>query len=189
MGSHTCQNNSETEKGALLVTVLVIIAALILIGSLVISIVVTERNISRNHKMAKDAFYLADAGYPITVSIIEAIAQQREEAHEAFSTEPRLKNEVMDYYHDDPALNDRLRDSPEVSPDVRSSLFGQTLFIDVDRTDATLLGGGSAEFAAGGEGIGFGGGGSRKILFTITSRGCLSAGACAQVITTHRSVW
>jgi len=186
---YLCAKASKRERGALIVTVLVIIAALLLIGSLVISIVVTERNISRNHKMAKDAFYLADAGYPVAVSIIEAIAHQGEGVLQGLSTEPNLKNEVMDYYRDNASLNDSMRDSPEVSPDIRSSLFNQSLLIDVDRTDATLLGGGSAEFGSGSEGIGFGGGGSKKILFTIRSRGCLNTGACSQVITTHRSIW
>ena len=172
-----------------MVTVMVIIAALLLLGSLAIAIVVTDRNISRNQRMMKDAFYLADAGHPVAVSIIEAIAQQSAETAQGFSAASNLKNEIMDYYPDNASLNDGQTDSPETSPDIRGSLCNQPLLIDVDRTAATLLGGGSAEFASGAEGTGFGGEGSRKILFSIRSRGCLRAGACSHVISEYRSIW
>lgn len=172
-----------------MVTVMVIIAALLLLGSLAIAIVVTDRNISRNQRMVKDAFYLADAGHPLAVSIIEAIAQEGAETMQGFSTDPNLKNEVMDYYPDNASLNDRLTDSPATSPDIRGRLFNQPLAIDVDRTAAILLAGGSAEFASAGEGTGFGGEGSKKILFSIRSRGCLRAGACSQVISEYRNIW
>ncbi|MBE9542759.1 MAG: pilus assembly PilX N-terminal domain-containing protein, partial [Proteobacteria bacterium] len=48
------------ERGAILVVALVLMIALIMMGSLAVMITITERNISRNHKMAKEAFYLAD---------------------------------------------------------------------------------------------------------------------------------
>jgi len=172
-----------------MVTVMVIIAALLLLGSLAVAIVVTDRNISRNQRMVKDAFYLTDAGHPVAVSIIEAIARQSMETAQGFSTASNLKNEVMDYYPDNSTLNDRLADSPETAPDIRGSLFNQPLAIDVDRTSTTLLAGGSAEFASAGEGTGFGGEGSKKILFSIRSSGCLRAGACSHVVSEYRSIW
>jgi hypothetical protein len=172
-----------------MVTVMVIIAALLLLGSLAIAIVVTDRNISRNQRMVKDAFYLADGGHPLAVSIIEDIAQEGTATVQGFSADPHLKNEVMDYYPDNASLNDRLTDSPERSPDIRGNLFNQPLTIDVDRTSAVLLGGGSAEFASAGEGTGFGGEGSKKILFSVRSKGCLRAGACSQVVSEYRSIW
>lgn len=187
--SCTCTKTMKQQTGALMVTVLIIISSLLLLGSLAVAIVVTDRNISRNQRMAKDAFYLADAGHPVAVSIIEAIAQQSTNTAQGFSSDPHLKNEVMDYYPDNASLNDRLTDSPETAPDIRGSLFNQPLAIDVDRTAATLLTGGSAEFASAGEGTGFGGEGSKKILFSIRSRGCLRAGACSHVVSEYRSIW
>jgi hypothetical protein len=187
--SPTCTKAAKQQVGALMVTVMVIIAALMLLGSLAVAIVVTDRNISRNQRMGKDAFYLADGGHPLAVSIIEGIAREGSAAVPEFSTDPHLKNEVMDYYPDNASLNDRLTDSPETSPDIHGSLFNQPLAIDVDRTSATLLAGGSAEFASAGEGTGGGGEGSKKILFSIRSRGCLRAGACSHVISEYRSIW
>ncbi len=187
--SYIRTKSSNHQAGTLMVTVMVIIAALLLLGSLAIAIVVTDRNISRNQRMLKDAFYLADGGYPLAVSIIEDIAREGTATVQGFSADPHLKNEVMDYYPDNASLNDRLTDSPETSPDIRGNLFNQPLTIDVDRTSAVLLGGGSAEFASAGEGTGFGGVGSKKILFSIRGRGCLRAGACSQVVSEYRSVW
>ncbi len=187
--SYTCTKTSPYETGTLMVTVMVIIAALLLLGSLAIAIVVTDRNISRNQRMLKDAFYLADGGHPLAVSIIEDIAREGTAIAQGFSADPHLKNEVMAYYPDNASLNDRLTDSPETSPDIRGNLFNQPLTIDVDRTSAVLLGGGSAEFASAGEGIGFGGEGSKKILFSVRSKGCLRAGACSHVSSEYRSIW
>ncbi len=196
MVSHRSMNQSYTdtkaslhESGALMVTVMVIIAALLLLGTLAIALVVTDRNISRNQRMAKDAFYLADGGHPLAVSIIEEIMREGSATVRGFNTDPHLKNEVMGYYPAQPSLNDRLTDSPESSPDIRGNLCNQPLALDVDRIATTLLSGGSAEFASAGEGTGLGGTGSTKILFQIRSRGCLRAGACAQVVSEYRSIW
>ena len=49
--------------------------ALLVLGSLTTMIVVAERNISRNHKMAKNVFYLADGGHPLAVTVIEDITR------------------------------------------------------------------------------------------------------------------
>jgi len=96
-----------------MVTVMVIIAACCSWDRWRFSIVVTDRNISRQPEMMKDAFYLADAGHPVAVSIIEAIAQQSADSGQGFSVASNLKNEVMDYYPDNASLNDGQTDSPE----------------------------------------------------------------------------
>jgi len=183
------EKSTCTERGALVVTALVIMVALLVLGSLTTMIVVAERNISRNHKMAKRVFYLADGGYPLAVTVIEDITRGTGDLHPDFTIAGNLKNEVMDYHRDNTSLNDRHLDSPRNAPDITGTLGGQaSVRIDIDRTHSALVHGGSAEFASGGEGIGFGGGASKKLLFEITTEGSLQESASATVVTVYRSV-
>jgi Tfp pilus assembly protein PilX len=176
------------ERGAILVVTLVVIIALIMMGSLAIMITVTESNISRNHKMAKEVFYMADGGYPLAVKIIEDIMSNKTASYAGFVIEENLTNEVMDYHQDDTSLNDKDEDSPNNSPDITTTLLQQTLNIDIDRTNTTLIYGGSAEFGAGGENIGVGGKASKKVLFEIASQGRMRSGALSRVVTVYRGI-
>lgn len=176
------------ERGALLVTALVIMLALLVLGSLTTMIVVAERNISRNHKMAKDVFYLADGGHALAVTVIEDTTRGTGGAYPGFTIAGNLRHEIMGYHRDDISLNDKDLDSPLKAPDIKGTLWGGTVRIDIDRTHTSLLCGGAAEFAAGGEAPGFGGGASKKLLFEINSQADLQGGARANVITVYRSV-
>ena len=180
--------NNYRERGAILVTAIVLIITLIMMGSLAIMITVTERNISRNHKMAKEAFYVADSGYPLAVKIIEDITHSNITAYPGFIIEGNLGNEVMDYYQDNTSLNDKDTDSPRNSPDIKTTLLKQSVSIDIDRTHTSLLYGGSAEFGSGGEGAGFGGKVSKKVLFKIISEGRVRGGALSNVVTVYRNI-
>ena len=176
------------QRGAVVATSLILMLALLVIGTLTIMLTVTERFISRNHKMAKDVFYVADGGHPLAVKVIEDLALLREDDYQNFTLEENLKNEVMDYHRHSAILNDRLLDSPRHSPDIRGTLGSRSVRIDIDRLNTTLLNGGSAEFAAGGEGIGLGGRVSRKVLFEISSEGSMQPGATATIVTTYRKI-
>jgi hypothetical protein len=176
------------ERGALVVTSLLLMLALVIIGALTIMITVTERYISRNHKMAKEVFYVADGGHPLAVKIIEDMVISREADYGKFIIEGNLKNEVMDYHPDTATLNDRLFDSPRRSPDIQGTLGNHAVRIDIDRLCTAHLDGGSVEFAAGGEGIGLGSTGSKKLLFEISSEGQVHGGALSTIVTTYRSV-
>ena len=176
------------QRGAVVATSLILMLVLIVIGALTIMLTVTERFISRNHKMAKDVFYVADGGHPLAVKVIEDLALLREDDYQNFTLEENLKNEVMDYHRHSSILNDRLLDSPRHSPDIRGTLGSRSVHIDIDRLNTTLLNGGSAEFAAGGEGIGLGGRVSRKVLFEISSEGSMQPGATATIVTTYRKI-
>lgn len=171
-----------------MVVTLVVIIALIMMGSLAIMITVTESNISRNHKMAKEVFYMADGGYPLAVKIIEDIMSNKTASYAGFVIEENLTNEVMDYHQDDTSLNDKDEDSPNNSPDITTTLLQQTLNIDIDRTNTTLIYGGSAEFGTGGENIGIGGKASKKVLFEIASQGQMRSGALSRVVTVYRGI-
>jgi hypothetical protein len=178
----------RNERGALVVTSLLLMLALVIIGSLTIMITVTERFISRNHKMAKEAFYVADGGYPLAVNVIEDMLSSREENYRNFSIAGNLKNEVMDYHQETETLNDRLLDSPGISPDIQGTLGNHVVRIDIDRLCTDHLFGGSVEFAAGGEGIGLGSVASKKLLFEISSEGHVQSGAISTIITTYRKI-
>ena len=176
------------QRGALVITSLILMLVLVVIGTLTILLTVTERFISRNYKMAKDVFYVADGGHPLAVKVIDDRVLSREGNYQNFVLDENLKNELMDYHRDSSALNDRLFDSPGHSPDIRGTLGSRTVHIDIDRVNTTLLCGGSAEFAAGGEGIGLGGRASKKVLFEIISEGSVKAGATARIVTTYRRI-
>ena len=187
------EKSTCTERGALVVTALVIMVALLVLGSLTTMIVVAERNISRNHKMAKEVFYLTDGGYPVAVKVIEDITYGEKRAYPGLTIDENLDNEVMEYYPGETSLNDKERDSPGESPDIKTTVLQQSLRIDIDRIHSTLLCGGSAEFASGGEGIGYGGGASKKVLFQIHSQGRVKNWALSSVkqirsITTSGSI-
>ena len=96
-------------------------------------ITVTERYISRNHKMAKEVFYVADGGYPLAVNVIEDMISSREGDYPDFSIAGNLKNEVMDYHQENATLNDRMLDSPRSSPDIQGTLGNHAVRIDIDR--------------------------------------------------------
>ena len=176
------------ERGAILVVALVLMIALIMMGSLAVMITITERNISRNHKMAKEAFYLADSGYPLAVKIIDDITHDNKTFYPGFIIEGNLSNEVMGYFKGNTDLNDADTDSPRNSPDVKTNLLKQSIYIDIDRTSTTLLCGGSAEFGSGSEGAGFGGKASKKMLFKINSQGRVQGGALSNVIAVYRNI-
>ena len=95
---------------------------------------------------------------------------------------------MMDYHQDDTSLNDKDEDSPNNSPDITTALLQQTLNIDIDRTNTTLIYGGSAEFGAGGENISVGGKASKKVLFEIASQGRMRSGALSRVVTVYRGI-
>jgi Tfp pilus assembly protein PilX len=182
------ENSAFKERGAILVVALVLMIALIMMGSLAVMITVTESSISRNHRMAKEAFYVADGGYPLAVRIIEDIISSKTPSYSGFNIKKNLTSEVMDYYQGDTSLNERDKDSPMSSPDISTTLLQQSLNIDIDRIQTTLLYGGSAEFGSGGESIGAGGKASKKILFEINSEGRVKSGALSSVITVYRNV-
>ena len=176
------------QRGAVVVTSLILMLVLLVIGTLTIMLTVTERFISRNHKMAKDAFYVADGGHPLAVKVIEDMVLSREGDYQNFTLDGNLKNELMDYHRGSSTLNDRLFDSPRHSPDIRGTLGSRPVHIDIDRLKTIFLYGGSAEFAAGGEGIGLGGRTSKKVLFEISSEGAVQPGATATIVTTYRKI-
>jgi hypothetical protein len=182
------KKSSCKEKGAVLVISLVLTSALLMMGSLAIMLTITESNISRNHKMAKEAFYLSEAGHPLAVKVIEDLISDYKRVYPGFIIEENLGNEVMAYYKGDDSLNDKDSDSPRKFPDIKTTLLQQSVSVDIDRIHTVLLSGGSAEFASGGEGIGFGGGASKKVLFEINSQGSLKSGALSSVKTVYRKV-
>lgn len=182
------QKSGCQERGAILVVALVLMIALMMMGSLAVMITIAERNISRNHKMAKEAFYLADSGYPLAVRIIDGIIQSNLPVPPGLVTDENLSNEVMDYFKGNTDLNDKDADSPRDSPDIKTSLLKQQVRIDIDRTSTTLLCGGSAEFGSGGEGAGYGGQASKKILFKINSQGQVQGGGLSNVIAVYRNI-
>lgn len=184
----TQERKACKQRGALLVTSLVLMLVLVVLGTLTTMLTVTERFISRNHKMAKDVFYVADGGHPLAVKVIEDMVLSREGDYQNFTLEGNLKNELMDYHRDSSTLNDRLLDSPRHVPDIRGTLGNRSVHIDIDRLTTTLLYGGSAEFAAGGEGTGLGGRASKKVLFEIRSEGSAQLGASATIVTTYRKI-
>ena len=58
------------EEGAVIVVAVFVVLALVIVGSLSSMLSNIERDISRNDKMGKEAFFVADAGNPISTKVL-----------------------------------------------------------------------------------------------------------------------
>lgn len=173
------------EEGTVIVVAVFVILALVMVGSLSSMLTNIELDISRNDKMGKEAFFVADAGTPISTKILEEMIlnegidysdpsyYEYQEAGIFFDSYIFI-NEVRNYYDPilEPDLNDAIADSPDNMPDIKATVAGRALDIDVDWRHRKSGAGGSLLFAMGYEGIGADRShGGVKIYYDIDSKG------------------
>ena len=155
------------------------------VGSLATMLTSVELDISRNDRLGKEAFFIADAGSPIASKVLqdmiirEGIDYSDPEYNVYMSSNINFDstifvNEVMNYYdpETEPDLNDKLVDTPENDPDIETTLSDSTLAIDVDWRYRKSGAGASLLFAMGYEGIGVDRShGGVKTYYNIAARG------------------
>jgi len=176
------------EEGAVIVVAVFVILALVVVGSLSSMLTNIERDISRNDKMGKEAFFVADAGNPISTKVLRDMILNEgidssdpsymEYMNGGISFDSHIFiNEVRNYYDPvlEPDLNDAIIDSPDNMPDITATVAGKALNIDVDWRHRKSGAGGSLLFAMGYEGIGADRShGGVKTYYNINSQGKLT---------------
>ncbi len=171
----------EDEKGSALIVVLLVLVILTLIGIGANDTTTTDIQIAANEKHHKVAFYHADAGVYATPKLIsEAIEDGENPSGTAFSyldagTDAFFR-EIMGYDNDDS------------DTDIRFTLGGQNVDVDVQRNRTETLAGGGAEFASGADGVGTGSAGGFAIYYDFDSFGDGPGNATSNVGAAYRKV-
>lgn len=171
----------NNEKGAILITMLLLMVIVTLIGVIAINTATVDIQISGNLKRVSTAMQGAEAGVDLSIPIIEntlAVGQLTTSSTATVLTIGSLTT------IDDGATNlgseiqnDQV--DPELSnfiADISIADIGQgvAVNVDIDRLYSYALPGGSLEFASGYEGTGAGaGGGGVGVLYSIDSQGTL----------------
>jgi hypothetical protein len=165
----------NNEKGAVLVVALIIMGVLAVIGTAIIITSSIELNIAQNDKVAKTAFYRAENGRVIAAMAAEAAAWGIDYADgdefEVTGSDIFIMDGdfIMEPFNDpDPGPDVTVREDGALSAD-----------LDIDKTETSLLPGGSAEFGSGYEGAGAAGGMQTKIL--VDSIGREPSGATTRI--------
>jgi len=171
----------KKEEGAVIVVAIFIVLALVVIGSLAVMFTNIELDISRNDRLLKEAFFVADSGGAISTKVLrDMILNEGIDAdkfseggeYENFTLNSNFLNEVRNYYEDDTGLNDKDADTTDSSPDIQTTVVDKDLAIDVDWRLRKAGPGGSILFAMGYEGIGADRTrGGVKIYYDLDSRG------------------
>jgi Tfp pilus assembly protein PilX len=145
------------EEGAVLVVAVFITLALVVLGSLASLMTDVELDIARNDRFGKEAFFIADAGLPISERVIRDTALNEgvnPSDYPGISIDGNFLNEVRNYYEGNTSLNDKPVDTPTNNPDIQTTVAGRNVGVDIDWRVKKVGPGGSLLFAMGYEGIG-----------------------------------
>lgn len=168
----------NNEKGAILITMILLMVIVTLIGVIAINTATVDIQISGNLKKVSTAFAGAEAGIELSIPIIEntiangALTPSAPIGVITGLDTANLDDEItggMDNDADFPAGTGAL------GPDISLSKLGKVkIDADIDRLYSVAVGGGSLEFASGYEGIGAGAaGGGVGVLYKVDSVGTM----------------
>lgn len=195
--------DAEAQQGTAIIMALLILLVLSVIGVYAVSTSTMETKISGVERGYQEAFYTADSGEPIGLKIVKLILQYDPQTPEALDTPWNsvvdsgllgMDGEIFTDSRNDYTIFD---DSPNSDIDLDSKNDSNNLglpsyvqlLVDIDRLKSHHLPGGGIEFAAGYEGIGFGGGGDVAVLYAVDSVGRYSMrGAQSRVYVGYRHV-
>ena len=172
-------NQAKNEEGFVLVIALLILVFLTIIGISATTTTQIELQISGNEKFYKIAFYNADSGVYATPKLISACldngAEQDVAGFTYLGSSGTFYREIMGY------------DAHDSDKDIRFTLGGFNVNMDVKRTGQETLAGGGAGFGGGAEGIGAGAGGV-AILYDMDSFGEGPSSSLSNVGAVYRKV-
>jgi hypothetical protein len=191
----------NNEKGAAVVIALMVMMALAMIGGTALLTSTIEVGIARNERVAKEAFYIADAGTAVSSRVIDDVISTKEHPSydsdyitiddataPSYDANARVKDEILGY-------NSSEAQCPDIGMSATQfeNLYGEpvprSLEVDLDRIDAEIMAGGAAEFAAGYEGVGAGAAsGGIRIIYHIRARGNAPSGASILIKSLYRKV-
>ena len=175
----------KKEEGMVLIVALFIAMVLVVIGSLATMQTNVELYIAKNDRFGKEAFFIADAGTPITTRVLKEMLLNEginPSNYPGVTFETNLLNEVRNYHEGDSDLNDKDIDTPDNTPDIETTVLGRELDIDVDWRLRKAGAGGSLLFAMGYEGVGADRShGGVKIYYDINAKGKVSGNTTAKI--------
>jgi hypothetical protein len=148
---------SEKESGAIVMIAIFVTLALAVLGALASMLTDVELDIARNDRFGKEAFFVSDAGIPITARLIRDMALNEgvnSSDYPGMTLDSNLINEIRNYYAGIPAQNDKSIDTPTQNPDLETSVLERNIGVDIDWRVKKIGPGGSLLFAMGYEGIG-----------------------------------
>jgi hypothetical protein len=167
------------ESGVVLVIALLVLLLLTLIGISATTTSEVELQIVGNEKFHKAAFHRADSGVYVTPKLISACFDSGVEQNVAgityLGSSGTFYREMMGYDAHDP------------DKDIRFTLEGFHVDVDVDFMGTEAIAGGAVEFGSGAEGIGTGTGGVAA-LFGMDSFGEGSSASLSNVFAVYRKV-
>ena len=136
--------------------------------------------IAKNDQFYKTAFYNADSGVYVTPKLISSCidsgAEQNVSGITYLGPTGTFYREIMGY------------DAHDSANDIRFSLGGFAVDVDVHRTGQQSLVGGGVEFASGAEGIGVGSAGGVAIFYDMDSQGNGPNSSLSEVEASYRKV-
>jgi hypothetical protein len=147
----------KNEEGAIMVIAVFITIALVVVGSLATMLTNVELDIARNDRFGKEAFFVTDAGIPISSRVIQDACRNEgvePSDYPGITMDAKLLNEIRNYYAGNASENDKHTDSPTDFPDMNTAVEGRDLNVDIDWRVKKVGAGGSLLFAMGYEGIG-----------------------------------
>ncbi len=157
------------EKGAVLVTVLILLMIITLIGVIAVNISTVDIQIAGNQKRVSTVFEGAEAGVDVAIGVIENTISNGTLTPGApigiitALDSANLENEIM-------AVDAYNTDSVTGTADLTmSSLNGVAVTVDIDYMYTYIMPGWSAEMGVGHEGVGVTGG--KAALFSLNSNG------------------
>ena len=168
------------QNGSVLIIALLIMVLLTVVGLSVTRTTDIDIEIAKNDQYHKTAFFNADSGVYTTPKLIslcmENGAEQNVPNISYVGSPGTFYREIMGY------------DAHDAASDLRFSLGGFAVNVDVNRTGQQNLAGGGVEFASGAEGVGVGSGGGVAVFFDLDSLGNGPNGSLSDVEATYRKV-
>jgi hypothetical protein len=172
--------HSKHEEGSVLIVALFMLVILTLLGIMATTTTETEIQIAGNEKFHKIAFQNADSGVFSTPKVISGAFDGGADPAWAGVTYlgagDTFYREIMGFDGYDPAA------------DIRFTLGGHNVDVDVKHAGQVIIPGGSAEFASGSEGVGTGSAGGVGILYEMDSLGQGPSAALSNVDAVYRKV-
>lgn len=175
----------KKEEGAIMVIAVFITLALVVVGSLATMLTNVELDIARNDRFGKEAFFVTDAGIPISGKVIRDAALNEgvePSDYPGITFDAKLLNEIRNYYAGNASENDKNADNPNDYPDINTTVAGRDLNVDIDWRVKKSGPGGSILFAMGYEGVGADRShGGVKFYYDINSMGSAPGNVTARV--------
>ncbi len=161
-------NTLNNEKGAVLITMLLLLIVITLAGIIAINVSTVDIQIARYTRESSTAFGGAEAGVDVAIPLIEDTLENSalQDDPTGYAFDADLADEIT-------GGSDNNTDTPNsATPDITiTNINGATVKIDIDRLYSYTLPGSNVGFASGYEGIGAGSaGGGTAILYRIDAQ-------------------